>query len=80
MPKYAVRWRADMILVHLSVNGKAAIINPEMIMFAEECEGLDDGKDVRFTRVYLKQPLQGENGTNIIDVRESVERIAKAMR
>ena len=65
-----------MILVHLSVNEKAAIINPEMIMFAEECEGVDNGKAITFTRVYLKQPLQSENGTNIIDVRERVQRIA----
>lgn len=67
-----------MVSVHLSANGKAAIIDPTLIMFAEDCDGNDkDGKPVRFTRLYLRQPLPGEDGTSWIDVREPVEKIAK---
>ena len=69
-----------MILVHLSVNGKAAIIDPEMIMFAEEGEGEKDGEKIVFTRIYLKQPLPGENENRFIDVQESVQKIAKDFR
>lgn len=70
-----------MILVHLSMNGKAAICDQENILFAEEVEGKDkDGKEISFTRIYLKQPLPGENGTSWIDVQESVEKIAKQMK
>ena len=80
MLKCAVRWRDDMILVHLSVTGKAAIIDPEIIMFAEDCEGEQDGKPITFTRIYLKQPLPGENESSFIDVQESVQKIAKELR
>lgn len=70
-----------MIFVHLSANGKAAIIDPELIMFAEDCDGNDkDGNLVHFTRLYLKQPLPGEDGTSWIDIRESVEKIAKMIK
>ena len=44
-----------MILVHLSVNGKPALINFTNILFAEECEREDaNGKVISFTRLYLK--------------------------
>ena len=69
-----------MILVHLSVNGKAAIIDTEIIMFAEDCEGEKDGEKIVFTRIYLKQPLPGDNETSFIDVQESVQKIAKDFR
>lgn len=66
-----------MIVVHLSANGKAAIIDPKLIMFAEDCDGNDkDGNPVQFTRLYLKQPLPGDEGTSWIDIREPVAKIA----
>ena len=67
-----------MILVHLSINGKLAIINSEQIIFAEECEGKNEKNElISFTRIYLKQALPGENGSSIIDVNESVETLLK---
>lgn len=60
-----------MILVHLSVNGKAAILDRSYIVFAEECT--DNENNLMFTRIYLKQPLPGENGSPFIDVVETVE-------
>lgn len=70
-----------MILVHLSVNGKPALIDPTNILFAEECEGQDaEYKQLSFTRLYLRQPLPGENGSVFVDVKEDVAKLLKAMR
>lgn len=69
-----------MILVHLSVNGKSALLDENNILFAEETAGKDnDDNNVEFTRVYLKQPLPGENETYWIDVQESVKTLLKAL-
>lgn len=70
-----------MILVHLSMNGKAAICDPQNILFAEECDGQDEQENpVSFTRIYLKQPLPGENGSMWLDVQESVDKILKSLK
>lgn len=70
-----------MILVHLSVNGKPALIDPTNILFAEECEGLDsEKKSIAFTRLYLRQPLPGEDGSAFVDVKEDVSKLMKAIR
>lgn len=70
-----------MILIHLSVNGKSAICDMDNILFAEEIDSEDDdGKAVHFTRIYLKQPLPGDNGSVFIDVQESVEKMVKYMK
>ena len=69
-----------MILVHLSTNGKSAIVDPTLVMFAEDCSGEKDNEQIRFTRMYLKQPLPGENETSFIDVQENVEKILKAIK
>lgn len=69
-----------MILVHLSVNGKSALLDENNILFAEETAGKDnDDNDVEFTRVYLKQPLPGENETYWIDVQETAKKILQAI-
>lgn len=64
-----------MIFVHLAVNGKAAMIDSNSILFAEELEGNDNIKP--FTRVYLKAPIPTEDGTALIDVQESIEELIK---
>ena len=67
-----------MILIHLSVTGKPAIIDEENILMAEEAEGEDrDGKAVEFTRIFLRQPIPGENEESgkWVDVKESVRKI-----
>lgn len=70
-----------MILVHLSVNEKPALIDSENILFAEECDRQDEEKKpLSFTRLYLKQPLPGEDGSVFIDVKEDVAKLMKAMR
>lgn len=70
-----------MILVHLSVNGKPALIDPSNILFAEECDGKDAGnKQLFFTRLYLRQPLPGDDGSIFVDVKEDVAKLMKAMR
>ena len=70
-----------MILVHLSVNNKPALIDPTNVLFAEECEGQDSEKrSVSFTRLYLKQPLPGDGGTAFVDVKEDIAKLLKAMR
>lgn len=69
-----------MILVHLSVNGKSALLDKNNILFAEETTGKDaDDKEVEFTRIYLKQPLPSENESYWIDVQESVKTLLKAL-
>lgn len=70
-----------MILVHLSVNGKPALVDPQNILFAEECELQDaEKKSVSFTRLYFRQPLPVEDGSAFIDVKEDVAKLMKAMR
>ena len=70
-----------MILVHLSVNGKPALVDTANILFADECEGQDAEKNqLSFTRLYLKQPLPGEEGTAFVDVKEDITKLLKAMR
>lgn len=70
-----------MILVHLSANEKAAIVDPELIMFAEDCDGNDkDGRPLHFTRLYLSRSLPGEEGTSWIDICESVEKLIKLIQ
>ena len=63
-----------MILIHLSVNGNPALLDVENILFAEECESKIEGKKtpVKFTRVYLKQPIQEDDDTKWIDIKEKV--------
>ena len=70
-----------MIIVHLSVNKKPAIIKSDIIVFAEECDGKDkDGNELHFTRIYLEKPFLSESEDRFIDVVESVDKIAKAMK
>ena len=64
-----------MIFAHLAVNGKAAMIDPASILFAEEIDGNDKVKP--FTRVYLKTPIPMENGTAMIDVKETVKELMR---
>lgn len=69
-----------MILVHLSVNDKPALLDENNILFAEETTGKDaDDKEVEFTRIYLKQPLSGENESYWIDVQETAKKILQAI-
>lgn len=69
-----------MILVHLSVNDKPALIDEKNILFAEETSGKDqENKEIEFTRLYLKQSLPGENETYWIDVQETVKTLLKAL-
>ena len=65
-----------MILVHLSVNGRPAILDATNIMFAEECVS----DDTLFTRIYLKQPLPDGKSPGIIDVEENVDDLLNAIR
>lgn len=70
-----------MILLHFSVNEKPVIVDEKSILFVEECEGIDkDDKPITFTRVYLKQPIPGENTIAWIDVKEGVEKIYKTIK
>lgn len=70
-----------MISIHLSANGKHAIIDPELIMFAEDCDGTDkDKKPIQFTRIYLTQSLPGEDGSIVIDIQENAEKLMKMMK
>ena len=70
-----------MILVHLSVNGKPALVDPTNILFADECEGQDaENTHLSFTRLYLKQPLPGDGETAFVDVKEDIAKLLKAMR
>ena len=68
------------LVVHLSVNNKTAIMDVDNIMFAEECEAEEENNHVKFTRIYLKEPLPGQKPTQIIDVTESVDTIYKRCR
>jgi len=70
-----------MLLVHLSVNNKPALIQENNILFVEECEGEDNNKNhVEFTRIYFKQPIATENPIIQIDVIEKVEKLIKMMK
>lgn len=69
-----------MILVHLSITGKPAILDPDAMIFAEESEVTKDGKPIAFTRVYLRQPLPGEGECSYIDVQESVETLLREIK
>lgn len=70
-----------MILVHLSINKKSALIDEGNIMFAEECDDKDrDGNVISFTRIYFKQPLPGENGSTEVDVCENVKSLIAKIR
>ena len=64
-----------MILIHLSVNNKPALIDAENIVFVEECEAVDQD-NISFTRIYLKQPILEEKW---IDVKEKVEAILQSI-
>lgn len=70
-----------MLIVHLSVNNKPAILDEKNILFAEECEGKDTSENkVNFTRIYLKQPFTAEESVTQIDVTESVEKLLKLLK
>lgn len=70
-----------MILVHLSINNKPALIDEKNILFAEECEGKDQqGNNVEFTRIYFKQPLTTEEPIGQVDIIESVEKMIKLLK
>lgn len=70
-----------MILIHLSVSGKPALIDVKNILFIEECEGQNDKEEhIEFTRIYLKQPLQANEPITQIDVIETVEKIIKLLK
>ena len=71
-----------MIFIHLSVNDGLALLDENNILFAEQLEGKDnDDKDIKFTRIYLKQPIpNGEEETSWLDIRESVEKLAKLIK
>ena len=65
-----------MVVITLSVNGKPAMIEKANILFAEEIES----ERISFTRIYLKQPIPGEDETLFVDVKETVNHLAKAMK
>ena len=70
-----------MILVHLSINNKPALVDEKNILFIEECEGQNQqGENVEFTRVYFKQPLTAEEPIGQIDIVESVEKMIKLLK
>lgn len=71
-----------MIFIHLSVNNGLALLDENNILFAETLEGKDeDKKEIKFTRVYLKQPIpNGDDETQWIDIHESVEKLAKLIK
>lgn len=70
-----------MLLVHLAVNNKPALIQQNNILFAEECEGEDDKKNkVEFTRVYFKQPISTEEPIVQIDIVEKIDKLLKLMK
>ena len=66
-----------MVIVHLSVNGKPAMISPDFINFAEECEIQQDDKLIEFTRVYFKQKIDTENPIEYIDIKENIKQLIK---
>ena len=69
-----------MIVVHLSVNGKPAIVNPEFIIFVEDCSIEKDEETINFTRIYLKQALPGDEATSFVDVQENVDKLYKMIK
>ena len=70
-----------MLLVHLAVNNKLALIHQNNILFAEECEGEDAEKNkIEFTRVYFKQPISTEEPIVQIDIVEKIDKLLKLMK
>ena len=71
-----------MLVVHLSVNNKPALIQENNILFVEECEGEDKEKNhVEFTRLYFKQPVTTTEDPIVqIDIVEKVEKLLKMMK
>jgi hypothetical protein len=71
-----------MILIHLFLNGKAALLDETNISLVEECEGEDDKKvPVSFTRIYLKNAIEtNDDEIKQIDVQESADKICRMIK